>query len=139
MNQVIELLEDRNLHLEKFFELTEIQMARFAVGSFEDLDQFYGQREAILSLIKCIDSLIHTEVEARELDPVDRLAAAQLVKEKESLVKKIVAQDLQVLELIEKYKSSLLKELATVKTGRKALISYQSGSVRSNERLKSQG
>lgn len=138
MNQIIELLADRNLHLEKFYELTEDQLAEIASGNFDNLDFFYSQREGILDLVKCIDCLIQKEMQDHDLGAEIRLAAVKLVKEKEMLVKKIVTQDLQVLELIEQLKSSLIRELATIKAGRKALNSYQSGQKSVNESLKSE-
>ncbi|MCB0411258.1 MAG: hypothetical protein KDD22_01955, partial [Bdellovibrionales bacterium] len=66
-----------------------------------------------------------------------RLAVIDLLREKNEIVTEILSQDLQILSLIEKEKSSIIRELAAVKTGRKVLQTYHSKESKSrmNEKV----
>ncbi len=126
MDYIIQLLKDRNLHLEKFAQLNESEMLRFDDGNFDNLENFYKSREGILNLVGCIDRLI----EETECDPVlpdaQKRLVLKLLAEKNEIVTEILSQDLQILSLIEQAKSGIIRELTSLKSGRKALQSYQS-------------
>ena len=126
MDYIIQLLTDRNLHLEKFAQLNESEMLRFDDGNFDNLENFYKSREGILNLVGCIDRLI----EETECDPVlpdsQKRLVLKLLAEKNDIVTEILSQDLQILSLIEQAKSGIIRELTSLKSGRKALQSYQS-------------
>jgi hypothetical protein len=127
MDYIIQLLKDRNLHLEKFAQLNESEMLRFDEGNFDNLESFYKSREGILNLVACIDKLI----EETECDPAlpdaKKRQVLDLLTQKNEIVTEILSQDLQILSMIERAKSEIIKELSTVKAGRKALHNYQSG------------
>lgn len=127
MDYIIQLLQDRNIHLEKFAQINEIEILKFTEGNFDNLDNFYRSREGILNLIGCIDRLIDaTECEKSQMTDSDRKTVLDLLAEKSELVTEILSQDLQILSLIERAKSDIIKELSSIKVGRKALHNYQS-------------
>ena len=58
MEAIVKLLEDKNQHLKKFYEINEIELLNFVDGNFDNLEIFYQSRETILDLIRCIDGLV---------------------------------------------------------------------------------
>jgi hypothetical protein len=133
MDTIVNLLRDKNYHLQKFFQLNEAELMNFAEGNFDNLEIFYQARETILDLIRCIDRLIDAAADAQGTDVV---ASAQQKKEvlaamnaKNDLVTRILAQDLQILSVIEQAKSDIIKELRGVQVAKKAVGAYKSGDV----------
>ena len=131
MDTIINLLNDKNFHLKKFLELNESELFNFAEGDFDNLEVFYQSRETILELIRCIDRLIESAAVAHE-SPGDiaahhKKAMLTAMNLKNDLVTRILAQDLQILSVIEMAKSNIIRELRQVKTGKKAVGAYKSG------------
>ncbi|MCB0745568.1 MAG: hypothetical protein KDC67_16805, partial [Ignavibacteriae bacterium] len=97
--------------------------------------------EVILDMIGCLDKMI--EEAQRTMDPELKLTnenRALILKEldrKNDLVTQILSQDLQILSIIEKAKSGIIKELAQVRAAKKAVGSYKSGPAESqlNEKV----
>lgn len=127
MDYIIQLLQDRNTHLEKFAQINELEILRFTDGNFDNLESFYKSREGILNLIGCIDRLIDSTENDSKMDDLQKKVVLDLLAEKNELVTEILSQDLQILSLIEQTKSDIIKELSSIKVGRKALHNYQSG------------
>lgn len=130
METIISLLRDKNYHLQQFHQLNESELLNFSEGNFDNLEVFYQSRETILDLVRCIDRLIEAAAEAQGQDPVSDVGKQEMVKEmgkKDDLVTRILAQDLQILSLIERAKSDIIRELRTVGAGRKALGGYRIG------------
>ena len=55
METVIDLLQEKNGYLEKFYTLNEDGIIKFIEGDFDCLDDFYHGRAAILEMIKSVD------------------------------------------------------------------------------------
>lgn len=127
MDYIIQLLQDRNTHLEKFAQINELEILKFTEGNFDNLESFYKSREGILNLIGCIDRLIDSTENDAKMDESQKKHVLDLLAEKNELVTEILSQDLQILSLIEQTKSDIIKELSSIKVGRKALHNYQSG------------
>lgn len=131
METIINLLKDKNYHLEKFYQLNEGELVNFAEGDFDNLEVFYQSRETILDLIRCIDRLIEAAVGAQgEPEKISDQYKQEMMKAmsvKNDLVTRILAQDLQILSVIEQAKSDIIKELRQVQSGRKAVGAYKSG------------
>jgi hypothetical protein len=129
MEEVIRLLNEKNICLKRFLELNENEMDLFAAGNFDNLDRFYSAREGILEMIKRVDEMI--EVACLNFTESDADAVRDQVKKcmekKDQIVKRILAQDLEILSFIDSAKSEVIKELAEVRTVRKAFSSYKSG------------
>ncbi len=131
METIINLLKDKNYHLQKFHELNETELLNFAEGNFENLETFYEARETILDLVRCIDRLLEAAAVAQgddiKISEEDRHQILKCMNEKNDLVTRILAQDLQVLSMIEKEKSDIIKELRQVQSAKKAVGAYKSG------------
>ncbi len=129
MDQIISLIQDRNLHLEKFAQIGEKELLNFAEGNFDDLEEFYRVREGILHMVACIDQLIESTegklAYAWSPTPEDRHLIQFELQRKAEIVNRILSQDLQILSLIESVKSQIIKDLSQVTAGRKALQSYR--------------
>lgn len=131
MDTIINLLKDKNYHLEKFLQLNEGELLNFTEGNFDNLEVFYQSRETILDLIRCIDRLIEAAASSEEDAPIvsdqNKKEMVRAMNAKNDLVQRILAQDLQILSVIEQAKSNIIKELRTVQTGKKAVGAYKSG------------
>lgn len=133
METIINLLKDKNYHLEKFHELNSTELMNFAEGNFDNLEVFYQSRETILDLIRCIDRLIDaatsSQPEKVEISDADKKTVTSCMNMKSELVTRILAQDLQILSIIEQAKSNIIKELRQVQSAKKAVGAYKSGDV----------
>ena len=129
-HKLIELLDEKNQYLEKFFELNETELHSFADGLFDNVETFYQSREKILDIVRCIDALVDDEV-AQITDgcvtPAVRAEIQDLMDHKDRLAKQILAQDLRVLAAIEDEKSNIIRELKTTRQSRKVVGAYHSG------------
>ncbi|MBX3021090.1 MAG: hypothetical protein KF799_05380 [Bdellovibrionales bacterium] len=132
MDTIINLLNDKNYHLQKFHQMNEAELMNFSEGNFDGLEVFYQSRETILDLIRCIDRLIEAASVAQDGVSVSDQNKQDMIKamnQKDDLVTRILAQDLQILSLIEQAKSNIIKELRTVQSAKKAVGAYKTGDV----------
>jgi hypothetical protein len=128
--KLMELLDEKNQYLERFFELNESELLNFADGYFDNVESFYQAREKILDIVRCIDALVDDEVALISEDGVSqsmRTEMKDLMAQKDKLAKQILAQDLQVLAAIEAEKSNIIRELKSTGQNRKAVAAYRSG------------
>lgn len=128
---IVELIKEKNEYLEKFYNVNLEEISRFADGDFENLENFYQSRAALLDMISSVDRRIEEsnvlDSEEVEMSPEDKVVVIQELDFRNSLVHKILAQDLQALSFIEKAKSEIIKELAQVRSVKKAVSSYKVG------------
>lgn len=133
METIINLLKDKNYHLEKFHELNSTELMNFAEGNFDNLEVFYQSRETILDLIRCIDRLIDAATAAQEgqiqASDADKREITGCMNLKNELVTLILGQDLQILSMIEQAKSNIIKDLRQVQSAKKAVGAYKTGDV----------
>ena len=135
MNAVMTLLNDKNEHLQKFLQLNEAELINFMNGDFENLEIFYQSRETILDLIRCIDGLVEVALKDSQMDaaniPVEeKRDLLKMLGRKNDLVTQILAQDLQILSVIEQAKSDIIKDLRQVQSAKKAVGAYKSGETK---------
>lgn len=128
MKRVLELIEQKNHYLEKFYSINETALALFLKDQFETINEFYDQRESILEILKYIDTEITgassaTEISEDSIIAVEKLKAALNVKD--LYVQKIIEQDINILSCIESAKNSIIKELRDVKKGQKIVSAYK--------------
>ncbi len=131
METIINLLKDKNYHLQKFYQLNESEMLNFIEGNFDNLEVFYQSRETILDLIRCIDRLVDAAAAAHtepgKISNQNKKEMLTAMASKNDLVTGILGQDLQILSVIEQAKSEIIKELRQVKVAKKAVGAYKSG------------
>ena len=131
MDNIINLLNDKNYHLEKFLEINEAELMNFSEGNFDNLEVFYQSRETILDLVRCIDRLVEaaagTHSDPTSVSDDNKKEILKAMNQKNDLVTRILAQDLQILSAIERAKSDIIKELRQVQSAKKAVSGYKSG------------
>jgi hypothetical protein len=128
MTRVITLLNEKNHYLEKFYSLNEAELKNFLQSNFDGLEVFYNSREKILEIIKYIDSQIESERMKDNNQAVAekyKMEIKQALSAKDQYVERILEQDLQILSCIEAAKNEIIKELKSVKHGRKAMKGYK--------------
>ncbi len=130
MERIVDLLEEKNQHLQAFKDLNHEELKNFSTGSFENLERFYNSREALLEMIRFVDVSIddmqvgmETKVSIQDQYKRDILKA---LNSKNDLVTEILGQDLQILSLIESAKSNIIRELSQVRSTRKVVSAYKS-------------
>ncbi len=138
MSSIVDLLIEKNHFLDKFLSLNESEILNFIDGNFDNLDNFYNSREKILGILSEIDSKIEEETIFEYEESLSSEYKKQVVRAldyKNEIVKRILAQDLQILSLIESAKSHIIKELSSVKSTRKIFNSYKSGKNSAPEKI----
>ncbi len=127
-NSIIDLLEQKNMHLHKFYLLNEDELENFRAGNFDSLEKFYVQREGILQIIKKLDEMIERSndvpLDLAQIDVHVKNAIDSTLKTKNEIVKRILDQDLQILSAIEIAKSNIVKEIATVASSKQLASAY---------------
>ena len=132
--RLVQLLNEKNHFLEKFYSLNENQITKLQQGMFDDIERFYNQREDILKILKYIDSEINKSyMTYKDASGAFDVGQKKEIKEclhiKEMYVKKILDQDLEVLGLIDEAKSQIIRELQDIKKASRALSGYKSNSI----------
>ena len=130
MQRIIDLLNEKNHYLEKFYALNETELMNFSNGNFDNLENFYRTREKILEILKYVDSEVDKEQIAvgdlSTADSEDRRSAREAILIKDEYVSRIINQDLEILACIEAAKNSIIRELQDVKKNRKGNSGYKS-------------
>lgn len=137
MNRVMTLLNEKNHYLEKFYTVNESELANFANGNFDNLQQLYYSREKILEVLKYVDAQLEKSyseigiifsksmVEDVEISAETRSLIEEAFAIKDMFVARIIEQDIQILVEIEGAKNSIIKELQETKKNRKGLSGYK--------------
>jgi hypothetical protein len=134
MIRLIQYLNEKNHFLEKFYALNEMQITRLEAGMFEELETFYNQREDLLKIIKYVDVQIH-KAHRVHIDTTgaftedEKAEIRESLRTKEAYVKRILEQDLKVLDMIDDAKSNIIKELKGIQNTRKALAGYKASAA----------
>jgi hypothetical protein len=127
MIRIIELVNQKNHFLEKFYSLNENELINFAQGEFDNLESFYSSREKILEMIKYIDDQLNkTQINTTETTSEDKLELKSALAIKDEYVSRILEQDLEILAHIESAKSEIIRELQDLKRNRKIVGSFKS-------------
>lgn len=128
MHRIINLLDQKNHYLEKFYSLNEEELLNFAKNNFDHLEEFYKTREEILNVIRYVDDEIDkTQTAALSLEEKRQMNEALSIKDE--YVGRILAQDLEILSCIESAKSSIIRELQEIRKAKKAVGSYKSKTI----------
>ena len=133
MKRLLELMDQKNHYLEKFYTINETHIEQFLKSRFEEINEFYNARENILEILKYIDQEIkivsHSAKEESLLD-VQKLKACLSVKD--TFVQKIIEQDIDILACIEAEKNSIIQELKEVRMGKKVISAYKTPTFSEN-------
>lgn len=129
MIQIVNLLNEKNHYLEKFYSLNENELGQFLRGNFDNLEKFYDTREKIIEIIRYIDAKIdkiNLTMTGVAPEATIRAMVQEALNIKDQYVEKIMEQDLQILSCIDRAKSEIIKELQVLKKGKKVVGSYKS-------------
>ncbi len=130
MTSAIDIINEKNSHLEKFYRLNEAELERFTAGDFAGLDEFYKSREGILDIVRKLDEMLErtsAEVNPSSISEQSKKEVLNALDFKNQLVTRILEQDLRILSVLESAKSEIIKELTQVRSARKAIGAYHSG------------
>ncbi len=134
VEKIITLLNKKNHFLEKFYSLNEDQILRLKKNHFDGLDSFYQSREDLLKVLQYVDEKIkkflpssqvsHLQEEREDFNET-RDEIQEALKIKAEIVSQILRQDLEILSLIDKEKSSIISELQGVKKTQSVFEKYR--------------
>ena len=130
MTSTMDVLNEKNMHLEKFFRLNEIELEKFTAEDFSGLDEFYKTREGILDIVRKLDEMLERADDDMDPATIDETLKKEILVAldyKNNLVTRIFEQDLRILSVLENAKSNIIKELAQVRGAKKAIGAYHSG------------
>ena len=126
MQRLIELMDQKNHYLEKFYTVNETHLEQFLKSRFEEINEFYNSRENILEILKYIDQEIRIiSHSAQEESMLDIQKLKNCLSVKDTFVEKIIKQDVDILSCIEAEKNSIIKELRDVRLGKKVVSAYK--------------
>ncbi|MEQ1875770.1 MAG: hypothetical protein ABL958_03930 [Bdellovibrionia bacterium] len=139
MENVINLLKEKNHFLKKFHTLNKAELLRLSEGDFSRLDYFYQSRENILDMITHIENRMEETLGvSAPVDPVgdeERRRVRRELDFKDDVVNQILDQDLQILSFIETAKTDIIRELQDTTKKRDVIGSYRS-EPQPNKRLR---
>ncbi len=134
MDKVIGLIIQRNQLLEKYMSLNNAELHRLGSGDFDGLDQFYRGRETILEMVQRVENSLQEQVgfSTATYRPTfeEKQLVTKLLKHKNEIVTEILEQDLEIISLIERAKSEIIDELASLRRSRRLASAYHSGTPR---------
>lgn len=125
---IIQLLEEKNNLLRMFLEVSENERKSFKARNFENLESLYTHREELLGNIQSIDTRMdqYSENEdAQNVSHENKVILKKLLQQKQTLVNEILEQDLIILSCVENEKSSLIKKITSVRSGRRLVKAYR--------------
>lgn len=128
INLIIQLLEQKNELLQAFLEISECERKSFKARNFDNLEDLYTSREDLLASIQSVDKRIDIysgEQNAALVTTSDKSAIKKLLDKKQILVNEILQQDLVILSCVENEKSSLIKKITSVSSGRRLMKAYR--------------
>lgn len=126
MKRLLDLMDQKNHFLEKFYTINETHLEQFLRNRFEQINEFYNARENILEILKYIDEEIQVVSSVtQEESMLDIQKLKECLSVKDTFVQKILEQDIDVLSCIEAAKNSIIAELRDVRNGKKVISAYK--------------
>lgn len=132
MKQLFKLLEDKNYWYAKYLNSNEAFLQALTHApevAIDELELFYGNRESLLKILEDLDQkiqvLLNESESAFEPNSADRTIIQRFIREKDSMIQRIVEIDEKILHLMEKLKSEGLEKLKLLGKGKKALAKYK--------------
>jgi hypothetical protein len=142
MSQLYKHLEDKNFWYGKYLACTEAYLVALRHApeiALDELEHFYGNRESLLKILEKLDAKIDEEVKhlekmGIELTTAQQTKAQHLLREKDSIVGRIVEADKELMAEIESLKTKGEEKLKLLAKGKRALAKYKSSNGE-NEKL----
>ena len=142
MTELYKHLEAKNFWYKKYVLCTEAFLVAIRHApeiALDELELFYGNRESLLKILDSFDEKIQafvTEAErmGKELTSEQSTKVTYLLREKDSLVSRIVALDKELMASIDELRTKGEEKLKLLAKGKKALAKYKSSSE-ANEKI----
>jgi len=136
MIQLYKSLEDKNFWYKKYVLCTEAYLVAIRHApeiAFDELELFYGNRESLLKILDSLDEKIQALVADKErmgleLNSEQSTKVQFYLREKDSLVSKIVDLDKELMAEIDVLRAKGEEKLKLLAKGKKALAKYKSSS-----------
>ena len=113
--KLVQILEQKNKSLEKFYNLSREGLTCFQQGDFSQIKNFYLVREGLLKNIGQLDKQLENLGDigdpSLKLKPNTHIRIRQLQKIRRHWVTQILWQDLRMLSFVEKAKSNMIYQL----------------------------
>jgi hypothetical protein len=130
MEEILNLLKERNTFLRQFYSINRTEMFRFEEGDFSRIEYFYKSRDNILDMISHLESELDGRLGVLEAgDDVPPDLKTQVRTEldfKDDVITQILDQDLEILAKIDGAKNKIIKELQEVAKVKNGLSGYHS-------------
>ena len=119
MDKILNLLDEKNHYLEKFYKLNENELINLSGQNYENIEIFYAAREGLLRMINKIDDMVDEQIQFNEIDikslsGIYKKKLLASLSYKTDVVNLILAQDLEIISYVERAKSELINELTKV-------------------------
>lgn len=141
MTKLFKALEEKNYWYGKYLASNEafLQALRHAPEvALDELELFYGNRESLLKILENLDQKIQAELAGPEwqgeASSETRTQIQRFIREKDSMIAKIVELDTEILGTMETLRTEGLEKLKLLSKGKKALANYKS-SLNYNEKI----
>ncbi len=134
MTAMYKLLEDKNYWYRKYLNCTEAFLTALRHApeiAVDELELFYGNRESLLKILDGLDVKIQEQLSELErmgtqLNSEQSTKIQYLLREKDSIVEKIVLIDKEIMEEIDLLRVKSEAKLKHLSKGKKALAKYKS-------------
>lgn len=142
MMHLYKLLEQKNYWYNKYLNCTaafQTALAHAPEIALGELELFYGNRDSLLKIIEGIDQKIdellnQAEWQSHNYSSEELANIQRFVKEKDTIVGKIVAIDQEVIAELERIQVEGQTKLQALLKGKKALSKYKSA-PKQNEKI----
>ncbi len=127
LSRTVDLLRQKNHCLEKYYWINETEMVKMKVGDFDSIEEFYFARNRILEAINLLDDELAklTQQQSHAVPSLGTAAEVEaILQAKDELVRSILDQDMQILGLVDREKSEIIRELKSTQTTKKAVGAY---------------
>lgn len=142
MTPLFKLLEDKNYWYAKYLACTEAFLAALKHApeiAIDELELFYGNRESLLKILDDLDQkvdiwLAEEHRKGTQATSEQSTKVQYYIREKDSIINKIVMVDKEVIDGIELLRSQGAEKLRLLSKGKKALAKYKS-TMNHNEKI----
>jgi len=146
MTELYKNLESKNFWYKKYLACTEafLLAVRHAPEiALDELELFYGNRESLLKIMDSIDEKIEAAASSerkngREFNTAETTKIQFYLREKDSIVQKIIALDKELMTEIEALRAKREEKIKLLAKGNRALAKYRSageGSEKIDKRI----
>ncbi len=130
MDEILNLLKERNSFLKQFYTINKSEMFRFEEGDFSRIEYFYKSRDNILDMISHLEEQLDTQLgvleSSEDVPPTLKNQIRTELDFKDTVITQILSQDLEILGRIDTAKNKIIKELQEVAKVKNGLSGYHS-------------